>query len=416
MKNFFQIGIVFGVFLTLGGCVVKQTNQTAVQPLQNNQVNQAVNCNTDSNCADNLLASCGQGSFLIGVDDAAQKFVVKGQQNGKCTVDWGYTDSNNPVFGNSTMNCNVPLSVKTISELPNYLFSNKFQDCNGDLKDKIMQPRGGILQDLNKEPSSCNNDVCVASLLATCGSGSFSVQEDNSEIKFTVKNQVSTGCVIEGTFVNNQNKILVGETMSCLFPDTIKSILDVKNLIKNKYIISDQHSSYSVCTLNNSQNKMPTVNLEKSSNQDWQAGSFEKINFEYPKNFTKVSNSTKVDSPSILLWSPDRKYFIEISRQSNIRTCLKNPCRSPEELSLVSAQEELQQLISSKDTRYVSKQMQIDGHNAVRMDGVKPNVNGTQSHRLAIVNGDDLYSISITASDNDLPIYNSLVDTIKFSK
>ena len=271
------------------------------------------------------------------------------------------------------------------------------------------------------ELTNCDSDInCANKLLSSCEKGDFVTKtDDNVEIKFDLQAKTATGCVANAQYAGNSDNNLAGQKMRCLLPNNIKTIADVNKLIKDKFTISDANSTYSVCTLVNTPTATvatPAKKISGADTTDWKSDLFEDITFKYPIDFTKLTNGTASDNLSIVLWTPDQKYVIEISKSNNLKMCLRDTCRTPEELSPVSAEQSFQQWLNNNDPKFTSTQKEIDGHKALLTETKQPNAAGTKYHDTLILNGEDSYNISLTATDEELPIYYSLIDTIKFKK
>lgn len=236
MKKIIQTAVVAGILLFSAGCGV-----TAVK--------QQVNCAKDTDCANKLVAQCDPGSFILGTTGSETKFTIKEKKSDGCVVEWGFLNNQSPLYGNSTMACLVPPTFKTADEMSSQLFNNKFQGCSGELKDKITKPIKEVMSESNNDQAGCTDAQCANKILASCEKNSFTVKTANgAELKFSVQAKVAVGCVAEAQFSSNPNQNLVGPKMRCMLPATIKTVADIDNLIKNKFVASDESSSSNVCS------------------------------------------------------------------------------------------------------------------------------------------------------------------------
>ena len=236
MKKIVQITTVVSMLLITAGCAV-----STIKP--------QVNCEKDVECTNNLIAQCNMGTFITGSANAEAKFTIIGKQSDGCKVEWGFLNSGSPLSG-FTMSCNVPLTIKSADEMFNYLFNNKYQSCNGELKDKITKPVKEVFPELNKKLSTCTDTECVNKLLVSCEKGGSFTRKTvgEAELKFSIQAKVATGCVANAQFIRNSNQNLVGPQMRCMLPTAIQTVADVDNLIKNKFVVSDEYSSSNVCS------------------------------------------------------------------------------------------------------------------------------------------------------------------------
>lgn len=236
MKKIIQMAFITGIMLFSAGCGVAT-------------VKQQVNCEKNVDCANKLVTQCDPGTFILGTTGAETKFTVKEKRSDGCLVEWGFLNNQSPPYGNSTMTCLASLTFKTADEMSSQLFSNKFQGCNGELKDKITKPIKEVVPESNNDQAGCADAECANKILASCEKNSFTVKTANgADLKFSIQAKVAVGCVADAQFTSNPNQNLVGPKMRCMLPATIKTVADIDNLIKNKFVASDESSSSNVCS------------------------------------------------------------------------------------------------------------------------------------------------------------------------
>lgn len=97
------------------------------------------NCEKNADCSNTILALCNPGTFVAGPINMEAKFVIKEKQTNGCLLEFAFI-KNIPPFGDSTMECVVPVTVVEAKEVPNYLFNSKYENCSGLLKDIIVKP------------------------------------------------------------------------------------------------------------------------------------------------------------------------------------------------------------------------------------------------------------------------------------
>ncbi len=235
MTKIIQTIIIVGILLFSTGCAI-------------NKVDQLVDCKKDVACANKLITQCNQGVFITGDANVEVKFIIQGKQKNNCVVKWNFLDAST-IFGNSDMYCLLPPTITDVKEISNYLFRTKYQGCKGELKDKITKPVKEVFPELNKEQVTCVDDECINKMVASCEKGSFIIKiTESAHLKFSIQRKLAVGCSVEAQFVKNSNSNLVGPQMGCLLPVTVKTMVDIDNLIKNKFIVSDEHSSSNICS------------------------------------------------------------------------------------------------------------------------------------------------------------------------
>jgi hypothetical protein len=255
MKNIFKTFFIIGISFVLTGCSLNSAPSPVADKFNEPKEKDAkipisapINCGQDTACADNLMADCAVGSFILGPEFSLFKYSVLGKASGGCSISLGYVNPT-PTF-TGVMTCLVPVDIKNSSALHNEYLSaemnKKFVDCSGELKDAFLNP---IKRDEGKD--CADNSACIDTLLASCSLGSFSVDDDNGKaMKFKIINS-STGnsaCAVDASYAKNPQENLVGPTMRCLFND-IKSLSDVRNLMKNNFIATqEKYGGGSLCS------------------------------------------------------------------------------------------------------------------------------------------------------------------------
>ena len=248
-KRYITLSFMAAVLLISSGC--------ALTPIK-----KITNCQNDTVCANNLLASCSQGSFVAGIkNDMSFKIIEKKDVGCVVEIEFiGPKTTEDPLQGYG-MSCVFPLNVTNYQQLSGGIFSSKLENCTGELKDRIFTPSNKLALEAsgtvnesattNKPaPDFSRNPTYINQTLAFCSKGFFYIDSGNgAEMKFTIVHKVATGCSVEAEYSKNANSTLVGPKMSCLIPTiSVHTEISMQKLISDKFIVSDKYSSTNVCS------------------------------------------------------------------------------------------------------------------------------------------------------------------------